>query len=67
MALLPRMTPTTVGSPLRYTWNLSSDETYIDMTDFLGYGKEKRRAGNLEILAGHVTFRYVSRGMYSAP
>jgi 2,3-diketo-5-methylthio-1-phosphopentane phosphatase len=27
------------------------------MTDFLGYGKEKRRAGNLEILAGHVTFR----------
>ena len=29
------------------------------MTDFLGYGKEKRRAGNLEILAGRVTFRYV--------
>jgi len=29
------------------------------MTDFLGYGKEKRREGNLDILAGRVTFRYV--------
>jgi len=27
------------------------------MTDFLGYGKEKRRAGNLEILSGRITFR----------
>lgn len=36
------------------------------MTDFLGYGKEKRREGNLEILAGRVTFRYVSMGKYSA-
>jgi hypothetical protein len=30
------------------------------MTDFLGYGKEKRRAGNLEILSGRVTFRYAA-------
>lgn len=40
------------------------------MTDFLGYGKEKRRAGNLEILSGRVTFRYavaaVSRSVQSA-
>ena len=28
------------------------------MTDFLGYGKEKRREGNLDILAGRVTFQY---------
>ncbi|KAH9959944.1 HAD-like domain-containing protein [Russula dissimulans] len=33
------------------------------MTDFLGYGKEKRRAGNLEILAGRVTFRDAFREM----
>ena len=31
------------------------------MTDFLGYGKEKRRQGNLDILAGRLTFRYVER------
>lgn len=30
------------------------------MTDFLGFGKEKRRQGNLEILSGRETFRYVS-------
>ena len=36
------------------------------MTDFLGYGKDKRREGNLEILAGRVTFRCVSMGKYSA-
>ena len=29
------------------------------MTDFLGYGREKRREGNLKILAGDVTFRCV--------
>ena len=29
------------------------------MTDFLGYGKEKRREGNLDILAGRAIFRYV--------
>lgn len=28
------------------------------MTDFLGFGKEKRRQGNLEILSGRETFRY---------
>ncbi|KAI9431951.1 HAD-like domain-containing protein [Lactarius indigo] len=33
------------------------------MTDFLGYGKEKRREGNLEILAGRVTFRDAFREM----
>jgi len=33
------------------------------MTDFLGYGKEKRRAGNLEILSGRVTFRDAFREM----
>jgi len=27
------------------------------MTDFLGYGKDKRREGNLEILSGRVVFR----------
>lgn len=35
------------------------------MTDFLGYGKEKRRAGNLEILSGRVTFQYVLRSSSS--
>lgn len=29
-----------------------------DLTDFYGFGKEKRRNGNLEILAGRDTFRY---------
>jgi hypothetical protein len=29
------------------------------MTDFLGYGKEKRREGNLDILAGRAIFKYV--------
>ena len=27
------------------------------MTDNIGYGKEKRRAGNLRVLAGEQTFR----------
>ena len=31
-----------------------------DMTDNLGYGLEKRRNGNLSVLAGEVTFRCVS-------
>ena len=29
------------------------------MTDELGYGAEKRRQGNLDILSGKVTFRCV--------
>ena len=29
------------------------------MTDNIGYGKEKRREGNLKVLAGEATFRYV--------
>ncbi|KAF8878715.1 HAD-like domain-containing protein [Infundibulicybe gibba] len=33
------------------------------MTDNLGYGKAKRREGNLEILAGRVTFRDAFREM----
>jgi len=33
------------------------------MTDNLGFGKEKRRAGNLEILSGRVTFRDAFREM----
>ncbi|KAF7764060.1 hypothetical protein Agabi119p4_8597 [Agaricus bisporus var. burnettii] len=33
------------------------------MTDHLGYGKEKRRQGNLEILGGKVTFRDAFREM----
>jgi len=33
------------------------------MTDNLGFGKEKRREGNLEILSGRVTFRDAFRGM----
>jgi len=33
------------------------------MTDFLGYGKEKRRQGNLDILAGRVAFRDAFREM----
>ena len=28
------------------------------MTDNIGYGKEKRRAGNLRVLAGEQSFRY---------
>lgn len=31
--------------------------TITDMTDNLGFGKEKRREGNLEILSGRVTFQ----------
>lgn len=31
----------------------------VDLTDHLGYGREKRREGNQEILAGNVTFRRV--------
>ena len=30
---------------------------FADMTDELGFGPEKRRQGNLDILAGKVTFR----------
>ena len=30
------------------------------MTDNIGYGKEKRREGNLKVLAGEATFRYVT-------
>jgi len=33
------------------------------LTDFLGYGREKRRAENHEILSGRVTFRDSFRGM----
>ncbi|EIM89227.1 uncharacterized protein STEHIDRAFT_52744 [Stereum hirsutum FP-91666 SS1] len=33
------------------------------MTDFLGFGKEKRRQGNLEILSGRETFRDAFREM----
>ena len=29
------------------------------MTDTLGYGKEKRRQGNYDVLSGKETFRYV--------
>ena len=29
------------------------------MTDNIGYGKQKRRAGNLRVLAGEQTFRYL--------
>lgn len=29
------------------------------MTDHIGYGKEKRREGNLKVLAGEATFRCV--------
>jgi len=33
------------------------------MTDNLGFGKEKRRQGNLDILSGKVTFRDAFREM----
>jgi len=33
--------------------------TTIDMTDHLGFGKDKRREGNLDILEGKVTFRLI--------
>ena len=29
------------------------------MTDNIGYGKRKRREGNLRVLAGEQTFRYL--------
>jgi len=29
------------------------------MTDNIGYGKQKRREGNLRVLAGEQTFRYL--------
>ncbi|EEB87117.1 hypothetical protein MPER_15666, partial [Moniliophthora perniciosa FA553] len=32
------------------------------MTDNLGFGKDKRRQGNLDILSGKVTFRVVENG-----
>lgn len=35
----------------------TDSDAYVDMTDNLGFGKAKRRVGNLEILAGHDTFR----------
>ena len=35
------------------------------MTDELGYGAEKRRQGNLDILAGKVTFRCVAACMHA--
>ena len=35
-------------------------EITLDLTDFYGFGKEKRRNGNLEILAGRDTFRCCS-------
>jgi hypothetical protein len=31
----------------------------LGMTDNLGFGKEKRRGGNLDVLAGRSTFRWV--------
>jgi hypothetical protein len=34
-----------------------------DLTDNLGYGAEKRRQGNLDILAGRLTFRYASESL----
>jgi len=33
--------------------------TFAVMTDNLGYGKEKRRQGNYDVLSGKETFRYV--------
>ncbi|KAJ7053305.1 HAD-like domain-containing protein [Mycena amicta] len=36
------------------------------MTDNLGYGKDKRRAGNLEVLAGRETFRDAFREMLAS-
>ena len=31
------------------------------MTDNIGYGKQRRREGNLRVLAGEQTFRYHAR------
>ncbi|KAF7289848.1 hypothetical protein MIND_01359200 [Mycena indigotica] len=47
--------PTTVRFHPRLPFKL--DHYLLDMTDNLGFGKEKRRAGNLDVLAGRQTFR----------
>ena len=36
----------------------------LDMTDNLGYGYEKRRQGNLDIVTGRTTFRQVTQKRY---
>ena len=41
---------------LNYTI-FSTPSLIEDMTDNIGFGKEKRREGNLDILAGRDTFR----------
>jgi hypothetical protein len=52
------MIRTTVSSPVFLRSGPLNARLITDLTDFLGYGKEKRRAGNLDILAGRIILRY---------
>ncbi|KZT36146.1 hypothetical protein SISSUDRAFT_1050258 [Sistotremastrum suecicum HHB10207 ss-3] len=45
---------------------ITNRDTNDYLTDTLGFGPEKRRADNLEILAGHVTFRDAFREMLAS-
>ena len=47
----------TCGGGLPQTYTHCVRFVLVDMTDNLGFGKQKRRDGNLEILSGRVTFR----------
>ncbi|OBZ65635.1 Pdp3-interacting factor 1 [Grifola frondosa] len=58
---MARTTPQTVHFRLRGCWIY-----LIYMTDNLGYGAEKRRQGNLDILSGKVTFRDEFRRMLAS-
>jgi hypothetical protein len=62
MARLPPMIQTTVrraglSQKRMLTFSYINPIQLSDLTDFYGFGKEKRRNGNLEILAGRETFR----------
>jgi hypothetical protein len=39
----------------------------VDLTDHLGFGMEKRRALNLEVLAGRMTFRCACHMLFCNP
>jgi len=54
------MIPTTVGIINDLTSSVDGSMIAdVDMTDNLGYGSQKRREGNLSVLSGKSTFRYV--------
>lgn len=56
-----RQTTHTLKEIVNNLFHISNPITFLDLTDFYGFGKEKRRNGNLEILAGRDTFRCCTR------